>query len=301
MIDALLEALQLKRVARAGWVQREVPDPESVAAHSWGVAWLTVVCCPPHLDRGRALAYAVVHDLAEVRVGDLTPADGVPRAEKIRREREAIADLCAGLPEVAALWEAYEAQTDPESRFVRQLDRLDMALQATAYHADGASGMAEFLASAERVIVDPTLRPLLAKLACRIGVATDPASRYPDDPAPRPEAAVTLFERIVAREIPADIVHETDRALAFRDIDPKAPVHVLVIPKRVIAGVSSADDGDEALLGHLLLVARDVARAEGLDEGGYRLVINNGSDAGQTVDHLHIHVLGGRGLAWPPG
>jgi histidine triad (HIT) family protein len=112
---------------------------------------------------------------------------------------------------------------------------------------------------------------------------------------------LTLFERIVAREIPADIVHETDRALAFRDIDPKAPVHVLVIPKRVIPSVSRAEDGDEALLGHLLLVARDVARQLGLEQGGYRLVLNDGSDAGQTVDHLHIHVLGGRSLSWPPG
>lgn len=112
---------------------------------------------------------------------------------------------------------------------------------------------------------------------------------------------MTLFERIVARQIPADIVLETDRAIAFRDIRPEAPVHVLVVPRRALTGVGEAEDADEALLGHLLLVARDVARHEGLAESGYRLVINQGADAGQSVPHLHVHVLGGRSLAWPPG
>lgn len=112
---------------------------------------------------------------------------------------------------------------------------------------------------------------------------------------------MTVFQRIIDREIPADIVHETDRALAFRDVRPQAPVHVLVIPKKPIEGVGAAEAGDEALLGHLLLVAAEVARKEGLGESGYRLVVNNGSDAGQEVPHLHIHVIGGRRLAWPPG
>ena len=112
---------------------------------------------------------------------------------------------------------------------------------------------------------------------------------------------MTVFDSIIAREIPADIVYEDDRALAFRDISPQAPVHVLVIPKRRIARVSAAVDEDAGLLGHLLLVARDVAAREGIAEGGYRLVINNGDDGGQSVDHVHVHVLGGRAMAWPPG
>jgi histidine triad (HIT) family protein len=112
---------------------------------------------------------------------------------------------------------------------------------------------------------------------------------------------VTLFEKICRREIPADIVWETDRALAFRDIHPQAPVHVLVVPKRVITGVSHAMAGDADLLGHLLWVAAEVARKEGIAGTGYRLVINDGTDGGQSVDHLHVHVLGGRALAWPPG
>ena len=112
---------------------------------------------------------------------------------------------------------------------------------------------------------------------------------------------MTLFDKIISRELPADIVLETDRALAFRDINPQAPVHVLVIPKRAIARVSTATDTDEDLLGHLMLCARDVARQEGLSESGFRLVVNNGDHGGQTVDHLHIHVIGGRQMSWPPG
>ncbi len=109
-----------------------------------------------------------------------------------------------------------------------------------------------------------------------------------------------LFCRIVAGEIPATLVHEGDDVLAFRDIDPKAPTHVLVIPRRHIASLDHVGDGDRDLLGRLLLVARDVARAEGL-EGGWRVVANVGPDGGQSVDHLHVHVLGGRSLGWPPG
>ncbi len=112
---------------------------------------------------------------------------------------------------------------------------------------------------------------------------------------------MTIFQRILDGEIPAHRVLETDRALAFRDVAPQAPVHVLVIPKRAIAGIAAASDDDSDLLGHLLLVARDVARSEGLDDKGYRLVINDGVEGGQSVDHLHVHVLGGRQLSWPPG
>lgn len=110
-----------------------------------------------------------------------------------------------------------------------------------------------------------------------------------------------LFCRIVAGEIPADVVHETEGTLAFRDIAPKAPVHVLVIPRAHLASLADAGDGHDALLGEVMLAARDVARKEGLDESGFRTVINTGADGGQEVMHLHAHVLGGRGLSWPPG
>ena len=113
--------------------------------------------------------------------------------------------------------------------------------------------------------------------------------------------AGSIFERIIRREIPATIIYEDDRALAFRDIAPQAPVHLLVIPKKPIERISLAGDDDEALLGHLLLVARRVAREQGLAATGYRLVINNGPDGGEAVPHLHLHVLGGRKMNWPPG
>jgi histidine triad (HIT) family protein len=112
---------------------------------------------------------------------------------------------------------------------------------------------------------------------------------------------MTLFEKIVARQIPADIVWEDDRVLAFRDIKPQSPVHVLVVPKKPIPRVAEAGVDDQSLLGHLLLSAAEVARRLGLDRTGFRLVINNGSDGGESVPHLHVHVLGGRALAWPPG
>ncbi len=113
--------------------------------------------------------------------------------------------------------------------------------------------------------------------------------------------AETIFTRIIAREIPADIVHEDDHTLAFRDIDAKAPTHVLVIPKKPIAAVADATDDDVPLLGVLLATAARVAADLGLADDGYRLVINHGRDGGQTVDHLHVHILGGRPMAWPPG
>ncbi|BAZ29976.1 HIT family protein [Cylindrospermum sp. NIES-4074] len=110
----------------------------------------------------------------------------------------------------------------------------------------------------------------------------------------------TIFSKIIRREIPADIVYEDDLALAFRDVNPQAPVHILVIPKKPIPQLAEANGDDGVLLGHLLLVAKQVAEKAGLTNG-YRLVINNGADAGQTVYHLHLHILGGRQLAWPPG
>jgi histidine triad (HIT) family protein len=111
----------------------------------------------------------------------------------------------------------------------------------------------------------------------------------------------TIFSRIIAREIPSRIAYEDDLCLAFHDVNPQAPVHILVIPKKEIPRVGAATSGDEALLGHLIYVAQTVAKKEGLHETGFRLVINNGPDGGETVPHLHIHVLGGRAMGWPPG
>jgi histidine triad (HIT) family protein len=111
----------------------------------------------------------------------------------------------------------------------------------------------------------------------------------------------TLFEKIVAREIPATIVYEDDLVLAFRDINAKAPTHVLVIPKKPIPRIAEAKPEDHQVLGHLLLKAAEVARNEGVAESGFRLVFNNGPDAGEAVPHLHCHVIGGRKLGWPPG
>jgi len=110
-----------------------------------------------------------------------------------------------------------------------------------------------------------------------------------------------IFAKIIAKEIPAKIVYEDDRALAFRDVWPKAPLHILVVPKKDIARVSEATAEDEPLLGHLLTVAAEVARREGIDWTGYRLVINKGPHAGESVPHLHVHLLGGRPMSWPPG
>ena len=110
----------------------------------------------------------------------------------------------------------------------------------------------------------------------------------------------TLFEKIAAREIPAQIVFEDDLVLAFRDINPQAPTHVLIVPKQPIPRIAEATPDDQKLLGHLLLKAAEVAKQLNLPNG-YRLVINNGPDGGETVAHLHVHILGGRHMAWPPG
>ena len=110
-----------------------------------------------------------------------------------------------------------------------------------------------------------------------------------------------LFCKIVAGEIPARRVLEDDHMVAFHDLDPKAPVHVLVIPRRHVESVGSAEPGDAELLGRLLLACRQVAEATGVASGGFRVVLNTNADAGQSVPHLHAHVLGGRSLAWPPG
>jgi histidine triad (HIT) family protein len=112
---------------------------------------------------------------------------------------------------------------------------------------------------------------------------------------------MTLFERIVTREIPAEIVFEAEDFLAFRDVRPQAPVHVLIVPKRCIPRIAETGESDAALLGRMLVAAPAIARQLGVAESGFRLVINNGPDAGESVPHLHIHLLGGRAMQWPPG
>jgi histidine triad (HIT) family protein len=114
------------------------------------------------------------------------------------------------------------------------------------------------------------------------------------------ETTETIFSKIIRREIPADIVYEDDLAIAFKDVNPQAPVHILVIPKQPIAQLADAQSQDHALMGHLLLTVTRVAQQAGLTNG-YRVVINTGSDGGQTVNHLHLHILGGRQMMWPPG
>lgn len=111
----------------------------------------------------------------------------------------------------------------------------------------------------------------------------------------------TVFAKIIRRELPATIVYEDDHVVAFRDIAPQAPVHILIVPRKEIPTLNDATEEDKELLGHILLVARKLAAQEGLAERGYRLVINTNSDAGQTVFHLHCHLLGGRRFGWPPG
>lgn len=159
----LLAAMALKHLPRAGWVRVGVQSPESVAAHSWGVAWLALVLSPADLDRGRVLAIATIHDLAEVHVGDITPHCGVDPADKAAREAAAMAALLSGLPngdELKALWEEYEHGSSREGRFVKALDKLDMALMATVYANGQNVDTAEFITSALSRLDDPLLKAL---------------------------------------------------------------------------------------------------------------------------------------------
>lgn len=112
---------------------------------------------------------------------------------------------------------------------------------------------------------------------------------------------MTIFKKIIDRQIPADIVYEDEHCLAFRDIKPEAPVHILVIPKQEIASLAQLKDSDAAVMGHLMVAASKIAREQGIEKDGYRVVINTGENAGQTVFHIHAHILGGRKMSWPPG
>jgi histidine triad (HIT) family protein len=112
---------------------------------------------------------------------------------------------------------------------------------------------------------------------------------------------MTLFERIIAREIPAAIVDETDEYIALRDIDPKAPTHILIVPKKPIPTLNDLEPSDAELMGRLVIAAQKLAKMEGIEESGYRLVFNCNKDGGQSVYHIHCHLLGGRQMEWPPG
>jgi putative hydrolase of HD superfamily len=151
------EMLALKKIPRAGWLRVGIDDPESVAAHSWGVCWLVLALCPEDIDQGHALRLAVIHDAPEVRVGDITPYDGVSRKEKAIRETAAASDMFRSRPDLIALLDEYQAQETPEARFVHQLDRLDMAFQALRYGRDTGVDTTEFLQSARRAIQPPAL------------------------------------------------------------------------------------------------------------------------------------------------
>lgn len=111
----------------------------------------------------------------------------------------------------------------------------------------------------------------------------------------------TLFQKIADKQIPADLVYEDELCVAFRDIAPAAPVHILLVPRKPIPSIAAAGAEDAALLAHLMLKVGEIARAQGLSEGGFRTVLNTGADGGQTVPHLHIHIIGGRSMQWPPG
>ncbi|TVQ91023.1 MAG: HD domain-containing protein [Deltaproteobacteria bacterium] len=187
-LEALLESLTLKSLPREGWVRRGIDPLESVAGHSYGVALLTACLLPAELDQARALRFAILHDLPEVRTGDLTPHDAVAPSQKHAMERQAMEELSADLPrggELYADWIAYEAQACPESRFVKQLDRLDMALQAVLYARSQGVDTSEFVRSAMTCIDHPSLRPLVERALIEVERTQEPPSQ-PDIRKPEP-------------------------------------------------------------------------------------------------------------------
>ena len=151
------DALRLKSLPRAGWIRAGIESPESVAAHSWGMAWLVMNLCPEGVDTERALKIALVHDLPEVIAGDITPHDGLSKSEKHSLEARAAEQLFTGRPDLMALWQEYNAAKTPEAMFVKECDALDMALQALRYAKVHHVDTAEFIASAKAKIRSPTL------------------------------------------------------------------------------------------------------------------------------------------------
>lgn len=154
-------ALGLKETDRAGWLRAGVHAPESVAAHSWGLAWLALVLTPPELDRHRVLALCILHDLPEAVVGDITPHDGVSAQDKADAERTVAARILGDRPDLWGLWEDYEKDRSAEAHFVHELDKLDMALQALRYARERGADTAEFIASARRELSSPALLAVL--------------------------------------------------------------------------------------------------------------------------------------------
>jgi putative hydrolase of HD superfamily len=167
-LAAYARVMRLKRLYRQGWLKRGVPEGEceSVADHSFGVAMLALLAAPQGIDRAKAALLAIAHELGETYAGDITPADGVPAGEKARLEREACEKALEGHPaagELMALWEEFERGETPEARFVRELDRLEMGIQAAVYAAEGKSGMPEFFQSARRTVRTPSLCAVLER------------------------------------------------------------------------------------------------------------------------------------------
>ena len=165
MNEALLAQFGLKALARQGWVDVGVPLPESVAAHSWGVALLAIHLLPAHLDMGKELRFAILHDLPEAKTGDFTPRHQVPKNQKIALERTALAHLLANTPRtdtITAIFEEYLSQSCEEARFIHQLDRLDMALQAVFYQRTSTAELRTFIDSAACAIHAPNLQEIVA-------------------------------------------------------------------------------------------------------------------------------------------
>ena len=157
MKNFLLQAFALKNLHRAGWVRAGLEEPESVADHSWGVALLAVCLCPPHLNREKLLAMALIHDLPEVKVGDITPHDGITKQQKHTMEENAAKDLFS--PSLYALWREAVEKKSPESKFLNQLDKLEMGLQAQIYK--DKIDVHEFIQSAQKSLTEPGLIKLL--------------------------------------------------------------------------------------------------------------------------------------------
>ena len=164
MNNLLLEVLHLKELSRAGWSRVDIANPESVAAHTWEVCWLVLALCPDDVDKDRALQIAVLHDLAEVRVGDITPHDNVSKKDKSKRESAALKSMLESRPDLYQLWEEYEDQLTAEAKIVHDLDRLDMALQAVHYRRTQGIDTQEFIDSARRDIKHPQIVDILEQL-----------------------------------------------------------------------------------------------------------------------------------------
>ena len=164
MNPLLIEALSLKHLDREGWKRVGVDRPESVAAHSWNMSLLVMLLAPEDIDKSKAIELAIIHDLAEARVGDITPHDGVSKAEKKARETSAISSMLADRPDLLQLWHEYDEGITPEAKFVHDIDRLDMALQATYYAQSLGLDTTEFLDSARKCIHHESVEALINQM-----------------------------------------------------------------------------------------------------------------------------------------